>query len=153
MNGATHLRIGIAVGLATALLLETEPAETALIVAGTLLVSRLPDVDINLPIRHRAFTHSLVMVGLLVLFIQIVLPPYLGLGVGLGYISHIAADILTVGGVRLFWPLPLRVRVPFTFVRTGSIFEGLIRWGTVVLIGWMLTLMAGLHIAPILNGG
>jgi LexA-binding, inner membrane-associated putative hydrolase len=42
----------------------------------------------------------------------------------IGYLSHLAADLLTSSGLRLAWPLPQRQAI--TLCRTGSLSESII---------------------------
>ncbi|MFD0360005.1 metal-dependent hydrolase [Nocardia sp. GCM10030253] len=46
-------------------------------------------------------------------------PVWLPFSVGLGALAHLAGDCLTDRGCRLFWPFPLRTRVPI-IDRTGN---------------------------------
>ena len=76
-------------------------------------------------LKHRGITHSLGAAAL-VTFACSLLSREFALGVGLGYVAHIAADACTPSGVPLFaplskrrwWLLPRRGRIP-----TGSLRE------------------------------
>jgi inner membrane protein len=143
MNGKTHVRIALACGLYAALALESQPVPMMSIVGGAFLAARLPDVDINLPIKHRGLTHSVLLTALLAFAAVYFLPRNIALGAIVGYISHIIADMATVQGVGLLWPIPWRVKFPGAFIRTGSIFETAISLGVLVGIGLMLYQWAG----------
>jgi membrane-bound metal-dependent hydrolase YbcI (DUF457 family) len=65
--------------------------------------------DLNRLFGHRSFLHSLL--ALLILTTALGLPlwwttgqPNLAMAVGVGYGSHLLADMMTLGGVQLFWP-------------------------------------------------
>lgn len=96
-----------------------------------ILTSLLPDIDhpksivgqrlkwISKPIfnifGHRGFTHSFLIViffWLLAYSKYLVIPYDVQQGIIIGYISHLAADILTPAGVPLFWPLRIYIRIP-----------------------------------------
>lgn len=90
---------------------------------------------------HRGFTHSALVAGLLSLAVFAV-RPWLGaaaVGFLIGYLSHIAADMVTRDGVRLGWPLsrreiglgPRRLRF-----RTGSFMEYVVVAGVCALAVW-----------------
>ena len=76
-------------------------------------------------IGHRGITHSLVAVLVCVVFLRwerlsrIVIDP-----LAVGYLSHLAADLLTTGGLRLAWPSPKRQAIGIC--RTGSFLESVI---------------------------
>ena len=85
-----------------------------------------------LRVKHRGLTHF-GLTGLLVCLAGAWLGqqsgyPDLGLALGLGYLSHLLADALTLSGAPLLWPLPGRIHLlprPFR-VRTGGPSERLI---------------------------
>jgi inner membrane protein len=142
MQAESHaiISLGVAVGLATAQDVRS-PSLFAGLVAASLFGALLPDVDhINsrisrkLPIlawpfwgvRHRGLTHSLIgFVGLVLLMAALRLPVWAAVGIMFGFVSHLVADMVTVGGVQLLWPLRWRVRLlPAALaIRTGSLFE------------------------------
>jgi inner membrane protein len=79
-------------------------------------------------IGHRGVTHSAVavLVCLMVLrwqgFHRATVDPLV-----VGYLSHLAADVLTTSGVRLAWPSQRRQAIPLC--RTGSFGESVIVTG------------------------
>ena len=100
-------------------------------------------------VRHRGLTHRGI-VALLVLAVGVVMGdlwgwPDAGWAFGLGWVSHVLADGLTVAGVPLLWPwkkkdfhlLPKPLRV-----RTGGPVEGLI----------FVMIVSGLFLGVILTG-
>lgn len=109
-----------------------------ILVAAAVIGSLLPDIDTStsiissmLPfrgwplckIRHRGFTHSLLgalfVAGLAFWLLQM---PNIFIGLVVGYISHILADMVTPSGVQLLWPKRKRFRFGFN-VTTGSTAE------------------------------
>ena len=72
--------------------------------------------------KHRGLLHSLI-VGLLLSLIIASISQWAGFGFFVGYISHLFLDCLTKSGVKLFWPLPWKVK---GFVKSGSIVEQVI---------------------------
>ncbi|MGB9097218.1 metal-dependent hydrolase [Erwinia sp.] len=115
------------------------------IVPATLLTCLLPDIDhpkstlgqrfkwISQPIArvfgHRGFTHSLLAVlgGVALFHLQVpkdwVIPADVFQGLVLGYLSHIAADMLTPAGVPLLWPCRWRFRLPLLNSQKGNQLE------------------------------
>ncbi len=130
-----------------------DPAALALASGGALL----PDIDhpqswvgrrvrlVSRPaaamLGHRGVTHSLLAVaacGLLLRWDGVahaVAAPLL-----VGYLSHLAADLLTSSGLRLTWPLRHRVVIPLC--RTGSLGEAAIAAGLLV---WIAASLFGLR--------
>jgi inner membrane protein len=71
---------------------------------------------------HRTITHSWVMVLLVMMLPNWIDWPYeksLSGGLVLGVVSHILLDAATTRGVQLFYPLPIRFRLPL-YTKTGS---------------------------------
>lgn len=115
------------------------------IVPATLLTCLLPDIDhprsflgqrlkwLSYPIArvfgHRGFTHSLLAVGGGVALLQMklpsdwLLPADVFQGMVLGYLSHIAADMLTPAGVPLLWPCRWRFGLPLLRSQKGNQLE------------------------------
>ncbi|MCU5774913.1 metal-dependent hydrolase [Erwiniaceae bacterium BAC15a-03b] len=127
------------------------------IVPAALLTCLLPDIDhpksllgqrlkwISQPVArifgHRGFTHSLLAVlGGLALFQMNVpadgpLPADVLQGMVLGYLSHIAADMLTPAGVPLLWPCRWRFRLPILNSQKGNQLE---RTLCMALVAWSM---------------
>ncbi|AUX93306.1 metal-dependent hydrolase [Mixta gaviniae] len=115
------------------------------IMPAVLLTCLLPDIDhprstlgqrfrwISHPIArafgHRGFTHSLLAVVGGVTLLKLNLPhgwpvPTDAMhGMVLGYLSHIAADMLTPAGVPLLWPCRWRFRLPILTTKAGNQLE------------------------------
>ncbi|MBD2812325.1 metal-dependent hydrolase [Xenorhabdus sp. Vera] len=101
---------------------------------GVLLASLLPDIDhpsstlgrlfrfISIPIArlcgHRGFTHSLLALIVGIILFQTEIPSDWPIptdfihAMVVGYISHLAADMLTPAGIPLLWPLRIRFCIP-----------------------------------------
>lgn len=148
MTGRTHLLAGAAAGAALLCsqgLGPVAPVQLAAVGAAACLGALLPDLDHpqsllsrkagpvgavpGLFLRHRGPTHSLAAAlatwaGASWLCAAQGLPHAAALAALAGYLSHLALDALTPGGVPLLWPLWGR-RVGLPLVRTGSGLEGL----------------------------
>jgi inner membrane protein len=149
MMAGSHVAVGVAAWVWAAPHLgfpTLDPVALALAIGGALL----PDIDhpqswvgrrirvISHPlaalIGHRGFTHSVLAVvgcGLLL--------RWRGLGRAIvdplvvGYLSHLAADLMTSGGLRLAWPSRRRFGIPLC--KTGSPGELVIVVSLVVWVG------------------
>ncbi|MBO1075299.1 metal-dependent hydrolase [Roseomonas marmotae] len=74
---------------------------------------------------HRGMTHSLIAIsGCIALLLSEQLSVAFTAPLVVGYLSHLAADLLTPGGLRLAWPLRGVWSLPLC--RTGSPFEPLV---------------------------
>lgn len=116
MMKASHLAIGITTSLALSPVLHQPSLWVA---AGAILGSLAPDFDLRLRLPHRGITHWFLWPGLILLAGWHY--PLL-VGIGLGWLLHLLADLLTVEGLRL-WPFRYRFRGP---VRTGGLSEYLV---------------------------
>ena len=93
---------------------------------------------------HRGITHSALAVAfLVVLLLHGGLRQSSVAALAVGYLSHLAADMLTPRGLRLAWPLRPIWGVPLC--RTGSPMEALIVSALIGLILWCV--LAGGHVA------
>ncbi|MFC0408198.1 metal-dependent hydrolase [Roseomonas elaeocarpi] len=140
MMAGSHIALGAAAWLVAAPhfgLPAVEPLSLGLAVLGSLL----PDIDhpkswagrrvrplsnlIGAVFGHRGLTHSaLAVAACLVLLSQSDLRPSIVAPLVVGYLSHLAADLLTPKGLRLAWPLRGNYALPLC--RTGSPFEPLV---------------------------
>ncbi|HIG95297.1 TPA: metal-dependent hydrolase [Candidatus Woesearchaeota archaeon] len=111
--------------------------EQGLFVMGLVLFgSFLPDIDhpqskvgakikvVGWLSKHRGFWHTpfamFVVSGVVVVLTNV----KMGIGLGVGYASHLVLDTLTIKGVMLFYPFTRkRITGP---IETGSISEGLL---------------------------
>ncbi len=164
MMAKSHVVVGFAAWLAAAPLLHLSPVEPlylALAVAGSLL----PDIDhpnswvgrrsrpistaVAAVLGHRGFTHSAVaVVGLVALLLYVGLRQGTVSALAVGYLSHLAADMLTPRGLRLAWPLRKSWGLPLC--RTGSPMETTIVIALVCGIAWRLLLHGTTRISPLL---
>jgi inner membrane protein len=90
---------------------------------------------------HRGLTHTLPAVALAyALALLAPGPSWLPLAIGLGWAVHIAGDLLTCGGVPLWWPLSRRrVSLPLCG-RTGGMRESVLAVAMVVVgVGGLLS--------------
>jgi inner membrane protein len=153
MMARSHVIVGLATWSVAAPMLHVpslDPICLGLVVAGSLL----PDIDhpkswvgrrtrpistvIASALGHRGITHSaLAVIGLTMLLLH---AGYWRGGVSalaIGYLSHLAADMLTPQGLRLAWPLSHTWGLPLC--RTGSAMELVV---VIVLVGgvswWLL---------------
>lgn len=115
------------------------------ILPAAVMTCLLPDIDhpksllgqrlpwISKPIArifgHRGFTHSLfaVFAALALCYLRVpadaALPGDVLQGMVVGYLSHIAADMLTPAGVPLLWPCRFRFRIPLVVTRSDNQLE------------------------------
>ena len=140
MMAGSHLALGAAAWLVAAPWLGLPPASPVslgLALSGALL----PDIDhpkswVGKRLRplssgiarvsgHRGITHSALAlaVGIWSL-LHGGAPRWFVAPLAVGYLSHLAADLLTPGGLRLAWPLRRTWALPLC--RTGSPFEPLV---------------------------
>ncbi len=146
----SHVVLGLAAWAAAAPLLHRaalDPTLLALAVAGALL----PDVDhpqswvgrrtrplstlIGAMFGHRGLTHSaLAVLGGAVLLVQIGTRHGAVAALAVGYLSHLAADMLTPRGLRLAWPL--RRSWGLKLCRSGSLMEPVVVLALVLGVGW-----------------
>ncbi|MFT8243797.1 metal-dependent hydrolase [Roseomonas sp. BN140053] len=147
MLAGSHVALGAAAWVVAAPRLglpAMNPASLALAVLGGLL----PDIDhpkswvgqkvrpvsdiIGKVFGHRGITHSLLAVaGCCLLLLREDLPRAWLAPVVVGYLSHLAADLLTPGGLRLAWPIKGTYALPLC--RTGSPFEPLV---VALIVAW-----------------
>ena len=159
MMARSHVIVGLASWIAVAPALHLpviDPLGLAIVVLGSLL----PDIDhpkswvgqrtrpvstaIASALGHRGVTHSAIaVVALTALLLHAGYARGAVAALTVGYLSHLAADMLTPRGLRLAWPFPGTWSLPLC--RTGSAMENLI---VLLLIGgislWLLR-----HPAPL----
>ena len=148
----SHVIIGLGAWIGAAPALHVPPLDPTclgLVVAGSLL----PDIDhpkswvgrrtrpvstaIALVLGHRGITHSAIaVIGLTLLLLH---AGYRRGGVAalaVGYLSHLAADMLTPRGLRLAWPFPGTWGLPLC--RTDSGMESVVVTVVAGGIAWWL---------------
>lgn len=158
MMARSHVLVGLASWVAASPLLHLptlDPVYLGLAVFGALL----PDIDhpnswvgrrsrplstaIAALLGHRGLTHSAIaVVGLVALLAHVGTRRGTIWALVIGYLSHLAADMLTPQGLRLAWPLRRTWGLPVC--RTGSPAEPIIV--TVLCAGawWLLVRRHGL---------
>ncbi len=157
MMAKSHVVIGLATWVVAAPFLHlpaADPTCLGLAVAGSLL----PDVDhpnswlgrrvrpvstaLASTLGHRGLTHSAVaVVGLIAVLLQAGYRQSDVSALAVGYLSHLAADMLTPQGLRLAWPLRRIWRLPLC--RTGSPAEPIIVFALVCGAGWWVVAQGG----------
>lgn len=149
MMGRTHLAFGLLTAGLGSLAIDIGGTDLVGLTIGSLLGSLLPDLDhpksklgrrflplstfLYATLGHRGGTHSLFFAAVLLLLL-IWVAPYLALGLCLGILSHILADMISysVGkkftfgnGCPLLWPLA-RKRFGIRLVTVNGTFEHLV---------------------------
>lgn len=96
---------------------------------------------IQLIFGHRGIFHTLLLPVLLLGILNFFLPIYSLYYIPLliGYVSHLALDLLTPEGVPLLWPLKTHFAIPL--VQTGGIVERLVFIGLSIVAA--ATLLSG----------
>lgn len=151
MMAKSHLVLGLAAWVAAAPMLHLPPYDP-LCLACAAVGALLPDVDhpksavgqrvwpvsaaIASVLGHRGITHSAAAVAVLVLALaQTGWHRATVAALAVGYGSHLAADMLTPQGLRLWWPLKRTWGLPLC--RTGSVAEALVVGLLCGAAGWM----------------
>lgn len=126
MKGTTHLLAGAA---AASFIAYHYSGSFCFMIVGGMMGGLLPDIDhpkslgssflknrtLGFFLKHRSFTHSLLGIFLLTLgcfLLQQYISLSFSLGLVIGAISHILLDMLTPGGVQLFFPKKKRYGFP-----------------------------------------
>ena len=136
MTGKTHIIGGLAASLAFAQVTSYDPV---LLVGAGVIGAVLPDIChggskigrafpvvskvINKIFGHRSFTHSLLFLAIMAFLMNsFVTNKSVTAGVLVGMASHLVLDMATRNGIKLLFPLKIRVRFPLT-TRTGGTVE------------------------------
>ncbi|WP_168185907.1 metal-dependent hydrolase [Magnetospirillum sp. ME-1] len=158
MMGRTHAAVGMASCLlaldAGAVAHGGILADASLVLAGV-IGALLPDLDhpkstagsmlpfVSVPLSamfgHRGATHSLLAAGLcfaLGTAAAQAVPsihslPAFALGLAIGWLSHLAADMLNPAGAPLLWPHPRRFRFPLPSSPNGLL-DSLLFWASAI---------------------
>ncbi len=168
MMARSHVVIGAAAWITVAPLLHLppwDPVTLGLAMAGSLL----PDIDhpkswvgqrsrplstlLAAIFGHRGMTHSLAAAfGMAALLLHLGTRRGWVCGLAVGYLSHLAADMLTPAGLRLAWPLRGNWGLPLC--RAGSPAEPVIVAGVMLATAWLCFTRGGgrvmVHLPPLL---
>ncbi|MBN8594795.1 MAG: metal-dependent hydrolase [Anaerolineae bacterium] len=161
MMGHSHLLIGMAAGLGAAYLLPAPVAPLEMVaIAG--FTALLPDIDHphgtirrKIPfiddlllfwLPHRGLTHTIAAVAGVAVICNLlhtagVLSVNLAVAAVFGYISHLLADLMTISGLKVWWPLSDETYHLWPGLRTGGLTEQFICLLVVVLMGWLVVRM------------
>ncbi|MBF7024636.1 metal-dependent hydrolase [Staphylococcus kloosii] len=154
MTGKTHASCGILVGALAIEYYKTDLFTSVTIVVLAVIASLLPDIChtqskigrrmrilsffIRLLFGHRTFTHSILFIVIIGLGLYVIqTPQYYFITIITGLISHVILDMLTPKGVKLFYPIPLTVKLPITF-KTGGLVD--LSLASALIIGSLYTL-------------
>lgn len=139
MTGKTHIIGGMAASLAFAQVTYYDPV---LLLGAGVVGAVIPDIChggskigrtlpllskvINVIFGHRSFTHSLLFLFILAALLNsFVVNEAVTAGILVGMGSHYFLDMATKNGVKLFFPVQVRVRFPVT-TRTGGTVESVV---------------------------
>ena len=139
MTGKTHIIGGLATSLAYAQFTTYDPV---LLVGAGVVGALIPDIChggskigrtfplisklINVIFGHRSFTHSLLFLFIVSIFLKsFVTNEAVTEGILVGMVSHLVLDMMTRNGIKLLFPFKIRVRFPLT-TRTGGTVESLV---------------------------
>ena len=139
MTGKTHIIGGLAASLAFAQVTSYDPV---LLVGAGVIGAVLPDIChggskvgrafplvskvINGLFGHRSFTHSLLFLMIMAIVMDsFVTNESVTAGILVGMVSHLVLDMATRNGIKLLFPLKIRVRFPLT-TRTGGTVESVV---------------------------
>lgn len=149
----SHLVVGLAAWAGAAALwpLPADPVTLGVVLLGAVL----PDIDhpsswigrrlwfVSRPVAalagHRGITHSTLAAVAALLTLRLAGSGGWAAPLAVGYLSHLAADLVTVGGIPLFWPV--RRRISLEWFRSGS-------WAEVALTGALAAILILTHGVP-----
>ncbi|MBI5975877.1 metal-dependent hydrolase [Staphylococcus canis] len=139
MTGKTHSAAGLLIGAVVSRHFQLDLFESVTCIVLSGVASIFPDIChtqskigrhfrlLSLLVKHmfghRTLTHSILFIFIFYFLLHMLQTPlYYMIGVICGMISHVILDMLTPRGVKLFFPLPIRVRFPIHF-KTGGIVD------------------------------
>ena len=154
MEGKTHAIGGICLGVAAQsyyITNQLDAPELIVFYGACLFGGLLPDIchpgswtgrraralskGISRFFGHRTITHSILFIILIYWLTSTFTFQYdhlIQIGLLVGIVSHIVLDAMTVRGIQLFYPIPLRVRFPL-YLKTASKGEGIISSCLIIL--------------------
>lgn len=153
--GHTHVLAGLAVGMAVAANTHARPLDSLILAGLAGAAALLPDIDhprstirremgllgrVGLFwLSHRGLTHTWLFVVGLGACALLTLPAPLALALIAGYASHLIADMMTVSGLPVFWPLSQSkfyvLPYPLRF-RTGRWAESMLDVVLMIALAW-----------------
>ncbi|MEG0579902.1 MAG: metal-dependent hydrolase, partial [Niameybacter sp.] len=99
---------------------------------------------------HRKATHSLLaVVSLMGLMYVLFGKNYIGLGVGLGYLSHLLLDMLNPRGVPLLYPFTKYKYKILGKIHTGEKGEEIVYF--ILMVGLLILAIKALSLSPLLD--
>lgn len=148
----THLVFGIFIGIVYILLFGVS-GNNYLFLGFVGLAALFPDIDhenskigkkvkplsflINKVFGHRGFFHSIFpAIILYFVFVYVLNWKLIGLGIAVGYVSHLMSDALTVTGVNFAHPFRAKVS---GFITTGGVLEYIFFSVFLVLDVWKIS--------------
>jgi inner membrane protein len=160
MMGHTHFTVGIACGLAIALLNQATLNDTLLIATVAGAAALLPDIDhpksslrrraglighVGLFwLKHRGITHTLAALMAVSVLAAHFITPVLALAVTVGYASHLITDMMTMSGLPLLWPWyggSIHLLPRFARIRTNAISETFFVFVVMAVVFFFMTLI------------
>lgn len=133
MLGKTHIFSGLFIGLILISFLNTSLIESTILVFISIFGSLFPDIDspksylgrkikiISKLSKHRGFFHSVIPLAIIYFLTKYLIGFNFALAFAVGFISHIALDMITKEGIH-FFPLGIHIRGP---VKVGGFLEKL----------------------------
>ncbi|MDO4492059.1 MAG: metal-dependent hydrolase [Lachnospiraceae bacterium] len=99
------------------------------ILLGVILFSAICLYGINTP--HRSFMHSFVACILLRCTVQLILPSA-AMAFTVGFLSHLALDVITKQGIQLLWPMDKRFRLGLCKAGNSAV-NGFLCYGSILV--------------------
>lgn len=148
MSGSAHLAFGISNGLLIVHVMRPEPIAGLAILGSTAAASLIVDIDtrnskvgnkfpitsflINSLCGHRTLLHSPFVLMILYLLVKRYL---VGIGIVVGYGGHLIQDLMTKGGIPIFYPVKKKHYSLLPF-KTGGVSDWLTTF-CLMLVSWM----------------
>ena len=129
MTTKTHMSVGVAVAMAIIMTSSYNIVYVIIACMGAIA----PDFDIKLGIKHRTWTHSILLLGLTTwLFSTINLE--IAIFWAIGYATHLIIDSFTKRGVPFFYPI-IKKKIGFKLCTTGKTADKVVgKLGKIIII-------------------
>lgn len=125
MNREGHIGLTLVVTSLIFQVVNVRFQEGILLILLSSSLSALPDMDLRLEIKHRRYTHNLIVATLVSILIGL-LTNHVGLGFSLGFMAclsgflcHIASDLLTYSSFPPLWPV-VKKEVSLKFFKSND---------------------------------